>query len=134
MKKYRNLILATIVSVFVLSGITSYAALSPNYGTSSEILNYFYEGYVQCQPSYNENGQHAARGYFVYRNGAEGEKWWYTDYGMNINDTNIYSVSGTYRDTLEFDAPKVSFNYKFNYIPHGSIYWPVSIEIVDKEK
>lgn len=124
----RNAIIGAFV--FAIGGV-AVLAQSPNYGTSTETLQLIYDGYVQCQPSYNDAGRHAARGYFVYRNGTLGEKWWYTEYGRNANDSNIYSVSGRYLDDLNPDAPKVTFNYNFDYVPSGSQIWPVSIEVVD---
>ena len=98
-------------------------ALNPNYATSNERLQYYYDGYIQIQPSYNDGGYHAAKGSFTYANGSEGTKTWSTDWGKGFSDSKIYSKSGTYHDTLNPFAPKVTFNYRFHKVKNGGV-WP----------
>lgn len=120
MKKWFNYVTALIIlGAFVVFVLPSFAA-SPNYATSVEgpWPGLYYDGYIQIQPSYNENGYHAARGYFVYRNGDEGEVWTYTEYGKSERDSTIYSASRRYWDTWDLNAPPVTFNYNFDWIPH----------------
>ena len=123
---FLGLIVTSCVAISAL-GIN----ISPNYGTSKERLLLYYDGYVQCQPSYNDGGRHAARASFTYKNGSFGTKTWLTSYGSSINDSNIYSKSGTDVDSLNPVAPKVTFTTNFNWVPHGSTAWPVSLSIVD---
>ena len=53
---------------------------SPNYATNShEDMSLYYYGYVQCRPSYNEDGKHAQAGYIRY--------WRYDLLGNTVNDT-----------------------------------------------
>ncbi|MBS3949432.1 MAG: hypothetical protein KGZ53_02025 [Peptococcaceae bacterium] len=114
------LLLAT-TSIFALSAMAG----GPNYATSTHHSIAIYDGYIQCQPSYVDNGYHAARGFFVYRNGwGGGEQWAYTSYGQNAQDGAIYSASMRYWDTLNPFAPKVTFNYNFDWVPFGSGIWP----------
>ena len=81
MKKFMT-IMSCLVIVLLLVGITTAfaAAPSPNYATNShEDMSLYYYGYVQCQPSFVENGNHAARGYIRY--------WRYDLFGNVVNDT-----------------------------------------------
>ncbi|MBS3938855.1 MAG: hypothetical protein KGZ50_09840 [Peptococcaceae bacterium] len=113
------LVLATI-SFSTLSGMASW----PNFGNS--VHNWsglFFDGYVQCQPAYIDNGFHAARGFFVYRNGRDGERWAFTSSGQNSQDGAIYSAQMRYWDTLNPLAPRVTFNYGFDWVPFGSGMW-----------
>jgi len=108
------------VSIFALSGVASW----PNFATSTESASQlFFDGYVQCQPAYIENGHHAARGFFVYRNGLVGEQWAFTPFGQSAEDGSILSVSMRYLDTLNPWAPAVTFNYGFDWVPFGSGKW-----------
>lgn len=53
---------------------------SPNYATNShEDMSLYYYGYVQCRPSYNDDGAHAQAGYIRY--------WRYDLLGNVVNDT-----------------------------------------------
>ncbi|MBT9136757.1 MAG: hypothetical protein DDT34_01843 [Firmicutes bacterium] len=84
------LVLATISS-FTLSGMASW----PNFGDSAHHWSgFFFDGYVQCQPSYIDN-----------------------------QDGAIYSAQMRYLDTLNPLAPKVTFNYGFDWVPFGSGMW-----------
>ena len=116
-----------VIILFLSLKLGVCATASPNYGYSKEVVQYFYDGYVQCQPSYNDNGKHAARAYLTLKNGAEGTVVKYTDWGKNFNDSRILSTSYRYRDTLNPIAPKVTFNFNFIYASHNGI-WPVSKE------
>ena len=62
---------------------------SPNYATNShEDMSLYYYGYVQCRPSYNEDGKHAQAGYIRY--------WRYDLLGNTVNDTGrLYTPYGT---------------------------------------
>ena len=124
MKKKISVICALMLVTSLLC-VTVFAA-NPNYGESKEYLQIYYKGYVQCQPCYNDDGYHAARAYLRYQNGADGDTGrLYTGFGRGPTDGRIYSKSHTYRDTLDPNAPKVRFNYGFDYVPHGSSDWPI---------
>jgi hypothetical protein len=113
-----------IVSVILLFGLRSAVASSPNWGSSTEHwTGLYFDGYVQCQPSYVENGQHAAQGWFVYRNGRDGEQWAYTPKGTGPGDTKILTASMRYYDSPEWDAPPVTWSYNFMWVPVGA-EWP----------
>ena len=97
-----------------------------NYATSTERMQLYYDVYVQIKSSFNENGQHAARGYIRYRNGVPADTGrLYTAYGNSASDSAIHSKSYTYTDSLDPFAAKVAFNYGFTWVPHGSPDWPV---------
>lgn len=125
MKKILSVICIISVMTCIL-GVTVFAGSSPNYATSKERFQYLYDGYVQIQSSYNDNGQHAARGYIRYSGGANGDTGrLYTSFGTSMNDSKIRSRSYTYNDTLNPWAPKVKFNYGFDWVPAGSSVWPL---------
>jgi hypothetical protein len=75
-------------ALLLLGMTTVFAAASPNYATNThEDMSLYYYGYVQCQPSYVENGNHAARGYIRY--------WRYDLLGNVVNDTGrLYTAYG----------------------------------------
>ncbi len=126
MKKHIKNVLVLASLVVMMFSVTANAS-GVNYGSSKEVLGgLYYDGYVQCKPSYNDNNRHAARGYFTYNNGADGYKRYYTAYGKNISDSNVYTKSARYRDrwTLK-NVPATTFNYNFDWVPHGSSVWPV---------
>ncbi len=118
---------AILLVLFISLIFYNYAmAGGVNYGTSTETLQFIYEGYVQCQPSYNDGGYNAARAYLRYQNGIGGDTGrLYTSYGYSATDSNIYSRSHTYYDTLNPFADPVIFNYGFDYVPVGIGVWPV---------
>lgn len=107
--------------------------MSPNYATNShEDMSIYYYGYVQCQPSYVENENHAARGYIRYwRYDLQGNivndtGRLYTAYGNGPNDGRILSRSHTYTDSIIPNPHKTQFRYGFDWVPHGSGIWPVN--------
>ncbi|MTI94107.1 MAG: hypothetical protein FH749_01260 [Firmicutes bacterium] len=102
-------------------------ASSPNFATSTEHVQLYFNGYVQIQSSYIENGAHAYQGWFVYRNGLTGEQWRYTSVGQSPHDSTIRSNSMTYLDHPNPAHPPVTFNYNFTWIPHGTA-WPLSVD------
>lgn len=131
MKLFGLLLLAISVgSMVALSGMASW----PNFATSTEHWSgLYFDGYVQCQPSHIDNGFHAARGFFVYRNGRDGERWAFTGSGQSAEDGAIYSVSMRYWDTLDPWAPAVTFNYGFDWVPFGSGIWLNAVPEVPAE-
>ena len=87
---------------------------SPNYATNShEDMSLYYYGYVQCQPSYNEDGKHAQAGYIRY--------WRYDLLGNTVNDTGrLYTPYGTvyslwHRPDRFSPTDQESHLYGFNY-------------------
>lgn len=111
----------------LLGATTVFAAMSPNYATNShEDMSIYYYGYVQCQPSYVENENHAARGYIRYwRYDLQGNivndtGRLYTAYGNGPNDGRILSRSHTYTDSIIPNPHKTQFRYGFDWVPHGS--------------
>ena len=106
------------------------AAGSPNYATTTEsALGLYYDGYVQCQPSYVQAKQHAAQGWLRYNipGGADSGRQ-YTGKGTGPTDSRIYSKSYRFYDTLSPVAPATQFTYGFNWVPDGSP-WPYSLDI-----
>lgn len=57
------------VALLCILCVQAFAArsASPNYATNShEDMSLYYYGYVQCRPSYNDDGAHAQAGYIRY--------------------------------------------------------------------
>lgn len=135
MRKRTLTMLSCILAVFLFVGATTaFAASSPNYATNShEDMSLYYYGYVQCQPSYIEDGNHAARGYIRYQrpdlfgNIVEDTGRLYTAYGTGPNDSRILSRSYTFTDSIIPNPNKTQFWYGFDWVPSGSGAWPVSI-------
>lgn len=135
MKKFMT-IMSCLVIVLLLVGITTAfaAAPSPNYATNShEDMSLYYYGYVQCPPSFVENGNHAARGYIRYwrydlfGNVVNDTGRLYTSYGNGPNDGRILSRSYTYTDSIIPNPRKTQFRYGFDWVPDGSGIWPVNV-------
>lgn len=100
----------------------------PNHAFSIEHGGMYFIGTVQCQPSFIDGGKHAMQGYFVYRNGLTGEKWYYSEYGSSIADDRILmKQSGPYFDT-PFPSDPVTFHYNFNWVPHDPNITPMSVD------
>lgn len=104
-------------------------AASPNYGRTSEhISQLFYDGYVQCQPSYIQAKQRAARGWLRYDiPGVKTSGNQYTSAGSGPADSRIHSKSYRFFDSFNPIAPKTTFTYGFNWVPVNSP-WPYSID------
>ena len=142
MKNKFTAIMSCLVAMLMLFGVTTaFANASPNKGASyhNNDMGIYYQGYVQCQPSYIENGNHAARGYLRYwcydlsGNVEDDTGRLYTEYGNGPNDSRILSRSYIYRDSL-IPNPyyKTQFRYGFDWVPHGTGIWPVNVPPVTK--
>lgn len=134
MRKHIVTVLSCVLIFLLLGTTVAFAATSPNYATNShEDLSLYYYGYVQCQPSYVENGNQAARGYIRYQrydllgNISEDTGRLYTAYGNSPNDGRILSRSYTFTDSIIPNPYKTRFWYGFDWVPSGSGIWPVSI-------
>lgn len=131
MKKFTAIMSIMVAVLLLLGTITAFAA-SPNYANNShEDMSIYYYGYVQCKPSYVENGNHAARGYIRYwrydllGNVVNDTGRLYTAYGSGPNDSRILSRSYTYIDSIIPNPKKTQFRYGFDWVPDGSGSWPI---------
>lgn len=111
---------------------------SPNYATNShEDMSLYYYGYVQCRPSYNEDGKHAQAGYIRYwrydllGNTVNDTGRLYTPYGTDQTDSRLLTRSHTYTDSIIPNPHKTQFRYGFIWQPHRdkSIPWPLPYSI-----
>lgn len=128
MKKWIITVLACALTVVLLIGTVS-AVATPNRGSPNPITTTTYKPYVQCQPSFNDNGYHAAQGYYfileltadgLLHDGGEH----YTPWGTNINDSRILRAESNFSKIY---GGNVHFSYTFTWVPHGSTTWPVSV-------
>ena len=108
------------VALLCILCVQAFAArsASPNYATNShEDMSLYYYGYVQCRPSYNDDGAHAQAGYIRY--------WRYDLLG------NVVTKSHTYTDSIIPNPHKTQFRYGFIWQPHRdkSIPWPLPYSI-----
>lgn len=120
------LLVVGIIAVSTLTFSTVAYASAYNYARRTDYI-FFFSGYVQVKPSFVEDGNHAANGYFRFRNGPSGDTGrLYAATGMSANDSRVYSRSlARYDDYVDFeDRPKVTFNYGFTWVPDGVPYWP----------
>lgn len=133
-KKFAAFMTCLIVALSIVgASAAALASASPNYATCDhEDMSLYYYGYVQCQPSYLEDGSHAARGYMRFwrydllGNIVEDTGRLYTAYGTGPTDSRIFSKSYTYTDSIIPNPKKTQFRYGFDWIPNGSS-WPVSV-------
>lgn len=80
---------------------------SPNYATNShEDMSLYYYGYVQCRPSYNEDGKHAQAGYIRY---------WRYDLWAILSMTQVDSILPWHRPDRFSPTDQESHLYGFNY-------------------
>lgn len=127
MKHYKQLVISLIVLLVFWGSVSSFIfASSPNYGYSDHSNILYYDGYVQCQPSYNQNGNHAAQCWLRYvkaDGGNDSGRIWSLG-GLSQNDSRILSVSKRYWDDLNPWASVTTFSYGFTWVPHNSGIWP----------
>lgn len=133
MKKHATVVLSCTFAVVLLIGATTaFAVQSPNYATNEHNdLSFFYSGYVQCQPSFVENGNHAARGYIHYQrydllgNVNKDTGRLYTEYGNGPTDSRILSRSEIFTDSPLPNSYKTQFWYGFDWVSDDGS-WPFS--------
>ena len=139
-KKFAAFMSCLLVVLLLTGAATALAASSsPNYATNShDDMSLYYYGYVQCQPSYVENGSHAARGYIRYwrydllGNITADTGRLYTAWGTGPSDGRILSRSYTYTDSVIPNSRKTQFRSGFDWVPTGTGIWPVSVSPVTK--
>lgn len=102
------------------------AASNPNYGSSTEIDDLEYFGYVQSKSSYTTTKGNALNGYLRYQNGSGGDTGrLYTSTGTSRSDGTIRKRQRSYFDTLNPVAPQVVFNYGHTYVATSNP-WPMA--------
>ncbi len=132
MKRILNAILAA-VSMIMITAVINVHASSPNYYYNNHSNPLWYDGYIQCQPSYNDGGYHAFKGYIRYyytdANGTilSDTGRLYTNTGTSQSDSRILSRSTRFYDNLSFTTGKTQFFYGFTWVPHGSPFTPDQI-------
>jgi hypothetical protein len=125
-----------LIVMLFFGAINALAIVTPNFATNTHNENsIYYYGYVQCQPSYVENGYHAARGYIrywrydIFGNVVEDTNRLYTSYGNGPDDSRILTKTHTFIDSIIPNPNKTQFRYGFTWVPDGTGIWPVSIPI-----
>lgn len=125
----------TLASVICISlffgGITAKAVITSPNRVSTSVSGRTFSGTVYCQPSYIENGKHAARGYFNWDgydknyNRIGGTSKVYTPYGKGPNDSQIYQASKNYTASSKVVISLAPCG--FTWVQDGSGNWPASI-------
>lgn len=133
MKKYVMAVLSCIIAVFVLLGTmsTAFAALNPNYATNTTKSTFKRVGYIQCQPSYVQNGKHAVFGRFkYYQTNSAGTSIIkqspeiQTAKGTGPNDKSILKAEYTFTGN-SVTSSLIAFNYGWSMYPDDG-GWPFS--------
>lgn len=126
MKKVRKMLTVSFIGVLLFFSVSIVSASSTNYGSSVEHLQLYYDGYVQCKPSYNDGGSHAAQCWlrYVKADGGNDTGKLYSLQGTSQSDGRVLSVSRRYWDDLNPFAAKTTFSYGFIWVPHNAGYWP----------
>lgn len=128
----RIFLFVTVVLVLCMGALVVFAS-GPNFYLNDHSNMLYYDGYIQCQPSYNDHGSHAANGYIRYfgldaaGNHINDTGRLYTGTGTGPNDGHIYSRSYRYFDSLDPNAVPTQFYYGFTWVPDGSPYWPTKL-------
>ena len=112
-------------------------SLCTSFRYSHEDMSLYYYGYVQCRPSYNEDGKHAQAGYIRYwrydllGNVVNDTGRLYTPYGTDQTDSRLLTKSHTYTDSIIPNPHKTQFRYGFIWQPHRdkAIPWPLPYSI-----
>lgn len=132
--RFAKVMSCLVLTLLIVTAVTIYAAGSPNYATNShQDMSLYYYGYVQCQPSYVEHANHAARGYIRYwrydlmGNIVSDTERLYTVGGNGPNDSRILSRSYTFTDSIIPNPNKTQFRYGFTWVPTGTTIWPFNI-------
>lgn len=124
----RSIILALLGLVIIVSTVIRVSAQSPNYGSAYYAGSSGYSTYIQIQPSYNQNGNHAARGtvrVVTQQYGEIGSSS--TPWGANQNDTRILSANRMIPSPPQINPYAFTAPTQFVWVPHDSGHWPVSV-------
>ena len=131
--RFTTLMSCFVIVLLLFNTMNALAAKSPNYGTNTHNdMELYYIGYVQCQPSFVENGKNAARGYIRYwrydllGNRVNDTGRLYTPYGHGPNDSRLMSRGYVYRDSIIPNLLKTQFRYGFDWVPAESGIWPIN--------
>ena len=132
--RFAKVMSCLVLTLLMVTTVTVCAAGTPNYATNShQDMSLYYYGHVQCQPSYIEHANHAARGYIRYwRYDLKGNIVYdterlYTAEGNGPNDSRILSRNYTFTDSIIPNPYKTQFRYGFTWVPDGSVVWPFNI-------
>lgn len=115
--RVRNAVVATaLASGLALGAVTTAEAAGPNYATSTEQFQLWYDGYVQVQASYSDSGRHAKNGWLRYYV----PTFWdtgriYTPNTASSSSTAVKSASYRFHDSLDWDLPSTQFSYGFGW-------------------
>lgn len=110
-------ITAAVIAGGLVVGTVSVAhAAGPNYATSTEQFQLYYDGYVQVQASYSDSGRHAKNGWLRYYI----PTFWdtgriYTPNTTSSTSTNVQSRSYRFQDSINWSLPSTQFSYGFNW-------------------
>lgn len=137
-KKIATIFVGTVLLIVLCAqALASVYTASPNYAEHTGSYPEF-SGYIQCRPSYNQNGKHAQAGYIrFYSINSSGGKFrdtgkMYTDCGIDQNDSRLLTRSEDY--DVPTGATKVEFQYGFVWQTHhddGPAPWPALFSIGD---
>lgn len=115
MKKFLNITsLVLCVAVVIGMGVSSLAdesvyRASPNKLEITEIGTYRVNGFIQIQPSYNENGRHAQYRYLILSSGSSSVKA-ETLVGTHEGDSRLLSDSCVlFYDAVKPEQPKPEY-------------------------
>lgn len=91
-------------------------AAGPNYCTSKEHLQLYYDGYVQVQASYSDAGRHAKNGWLQYRiPGVADSGQQYTPDTPSRWSKAVKSKSYRFWDSWDWSVPPTEFNCGYNW-------------------
>ncbi|MFC6354581.1 hypothetical protein [Luethyella okanaganae] len=119
--RLRSRVGATVVALALVAGVgpvTTQAAnaAGPNYCTSTEQWQLYYDGYVQVQASYNDSGLHAKNGWLRYLiPGVSDSGRQYTANTASSTSTAVKSKSYRFWDSWDWSVPSTQFSCGYNW-------------------
>lgn len=128
-------LLFVLINILILKNCVLVTAAGPNYASSKETYQLYYDGYIQMQSAYYdwEFGGHVYNGHMRYTNNASIDSGRiYVGPGKSASDGTIYSSSYRQWDTMNPIAPKTRFYYNFNVAPTNA--WPMYRLSLDEQK
>ncbi len=112
---------AAVLAVALATGVgvaatQSAEAAGPNYCTSSEHFQLYYDGYVQVKASYSDSGRHAKNGWLRYKiPGVADSGKQYTPNTASKTSTTIKSKSYRFWDSWDWSVPSTQFSCGYNW-------------------
>lgn len=107
---------AALATGTAVVGTQAANAAGPNYCTSTEQWQLYYDGYVQVKASYSDSGRHAKNGWLRYLiSGVSDSGRQYTPNTTSSSSTAVKSKSYRFWDSWDWSVPSTQFSCGYNW-------------------